>query len=72
MAPFSYFNVVSSDPPLVSVSIERMMGKQKHTSKNIIRQKDFVIHVVDHNNVEKNNIASANLLADESEIDYAI
>lgn len=70
-APFSYFNVVSSDPPLVSVSVERKLGEQKHTAQNIEKQKQFVIHIVDQDNVSKVNQASANLLANESEVDFA-
>jgi len=70
-APFSYFNVISSDPPLVSVSVERKLGEQKHTAQNIEKQKQFVIHIVDQDNVSKVNQASANLLANESEVDFA-
>jgi len=69
-APFSYFNLVSSNPPLVSVSVERSVNGSKHTAHNINQQKEFVIHVVDQNNVEKVNRTAASLPATESEIDF--
>jgi len=70
-APFSYFNVVSSNPPMLSVSIQRKKGEQKDTTKNIIAQQEFVIHIVDEDNVEKINETAANLSYGTSEITHA-
>ncbi|MCL6571086.1 MAG: flavin reductase family protein [Bacillus sp. (in: Bacteria)] len=71
-APFSYFNIVSSNPPLISLSIQRgNEGKQKDTARNIIETKEFVIHIVDEQNVEKVNITSAMLPPDQSELELA-
>ena len=70
-APFSYFNIVSSNPPMVSVSIQRSGGKQKDTARNILNTKEFVIHIVDEDNVQKINETAANLPPDESEIELA-
>jgi flavin reductase (DIM6/NTAB) family NADH-FMN oxidoreductase RutF len=70
-APFSYFNIVSSDPPLISVSIQRSSGKQKDTARNIMEVKEFVVHIVDKHNVEKINQTAANLPPDQSEIEFA-
>lgn len=70
-APFSYFNIVSSDPPMISISIARPSGKQKDTARNIIESKEFVVHIVDEQNVEKINSTAANLPPDESEISLA-
>ncbi|WP_042455507.1 flavin reductase family protein [Neobacillus dielmonensis] len=68
-APFSYFNVVSSNPPLVSLSISRSNGRQKDTARNILTEKEFVIHIVDEHNVEKVNQTAASLPPDESEVE---
>src|SRR5690625_311855 len=68
-APFSYFNIVSSNPPLLSVSIQRSKGKMKDTARNIMNYKEFVIHIVDENLVHNMNETAANLSPDESEID---
>jgi flavin reductase (DIM6/NTAB) family NADH-FMN oxidoreductase RutF len=70
-APFSYFNIVSSNPPLVSISIQRSGGKQKDTARNILETKEFVIHVVDDLNVDQINQTAASLPPDQSEISLA-
>jgi len=70
-APFSYFNIVTSNPPMISLSIQRSSGRQKDTARNILESKEFVVHIVDEQNVEKINKTAASLLPDESEIDLA-
>lgn len=70
-APFSYFNIVSSNPPMISLAIQRSMGRQKDTARNIIESKEFVVHIVDEQNVEKVNITAANLSPEQSEIEIA-
>lgn len=70
-APFSYFNIVSSNPPMVSVSIQRSGGKQKDTARNILETKEFVIHIVDDLNVDTINQTAASLPPDQSEIQLA-
>lgn len=67
-APFSFFNIVSSNPPMISVSIQRPAGRVKDTARNIIESKQFVVHIVDTDNVEKINETAANLPPEESEI----
>ena len=44
-APFSFFNVVSSRPPMISLSIQREKGIRKDTAQNIVSTKEFVVHV---------------------------
>ena len=68
-APFSFFNIVSSNPPMLSVSVQRKNGVMKDTARNVKANKQFVIHIVDTSNVEEINKTAANLPADESEID---
>lgn len=68
-APFSYFNIVSSDPPMISLSIQRSNGKMKDTARNIMESNEFVIHVVDEQNVEKINQTAASLPSDQSEVE---
>jgi len=70
-APFSYFNIVSSNPPMISLSIQRSAGRQKDTARNIIESKQFVVHIVDEQNVEKINKTAASLPPDQSEIELA-
>lgn len=68
-APFSYFNIVSANPPMLSVSIQRLGGKKKDTARNILSGKEFVVHIVDEENVFEINETSASLPPDQSEID---
>ncbi|WP_449537749.1 flavin reductase family protein [Ferdinandcohnia sp. Marseille-Q9671] len=70
-APFSYFNIVSSNPPMVSISIQRKEGGQKDTARSILDKKEFVIHIVDEQNVEKINKTAASLPPTQSEIELA-
>ncbi|TCJ01732.1 flavin reductase family protein [Cytobacillus praedii] len=70
-APFSYFNIVSSNPPMISLSIQRSNGKMKDTARNILESKEFVIHIVDEQNVEKINQTAASLPSEQSEVEAA-
>lgn len=70
-APFSYFNIISSNPPMISLSIQRVEEKPKDTAKNILNKKEFVIHVVDEQNVEKINETAASLPSNKSEVEKA-
>jgi flavin reductase (DIM6/NTAB) family NADH-FMN oxidoreductase RutF len=67
-APFSYFNIVSSNPPMISLSIQRPSGRQKDTARNIMESKEFVVHIVDEQNVEMINQTAASLPPEESEV----
>lgn len=70
-APFSYFNIVSSNPPMVSLAIQRPGGRVKDTARNIYGNQQFVVHIVDDENVAKINETAASLPAAESEIELA-
>src|SRR5690625_2527721 len=70
-APFSYFNVVTANPPMISISVQRQGSEQKDTARNIVNQKEFVVHIVDEENVTQINETAASLPANESEIERA-
>lgn len=70
-APFSYFNIVSSDPPLISLSIQRSGGMEKDTARNIKTLGEFVVHIVDEDNVHQVNLTTAKLPPDQSEVQLA-
>lgn len=69
IAPFSYFNIATSNPPMVSVALQRKDGALKDTARNILEKKEAVIHIVDTDNVDEANKTAANLPAHESEFD---
>ncbi|MFC4078297.1 flavin reductase family protein [Salinithrix halophila] len=69
-APFSFFTVVSTDPPMVSVTVNRKPGGvRKDTARNIAATKEFVIQVVDGENVERVNQTSTEFPPEVSEAD---
>lgn len=70
-APFSYFNIVSSNPPMVSLAVQRPNNHLKDTARNIYNNRQFVVHIVDEENVAKINETAASLPASESEIELA-
>lgn len=69
IAPFSYFNIVTSNPPMVSVALQRKNGELKDTTRNILAKKEAVIHIVDTDNVVEANKTAANLPPEASEFD---
>ncbi|MCA9766559.1 MAG: flavin reductase family protein [Carnobacterium sp.] len=71
IAPFSYFNIVTYNPPIFSIAVQRTHGKTKDTSRNIFETKEAVIHVVDTDNVQEANLTSAPLGPEESELDLS-
>lgn len=48
LAPFSFFNALSSDPPYVAISIATHIpdGRPKDTLRNILDTREFVANVV--------------------------
>ena len=70
-APFSLFNMVGVDPPMLMFSLTPRAGQVKDTGRNIERVPEFVVHIVDETVKEKMNICSADFPHGESEIDFA-
>jgi len=70
-APFSYFNIVSAQPPLLSVSVRYDGDNQKDTSRNIFREKEFVVHIISEDAMMKANKTSKPMDKNESELAYA-
>jgi len=69
LAPFSYFNAVSSNPPLVMISIGRKPGgSPKDTAVNIEQRGHYVIHIAHHELAEAMTASSATLPYGESEL----
>jgi flavin reductase (DIM6/NTAB) family NADH-FMN oxidoreductase RutF len=44
-APYSYFNAVCMQPPIISISIEWRSGQRKDTAHNIFLTKNFVVNI---------------------------
>ena len=46
VAPFSYFNPLTNEPPLLGISINRRRGELKDTLRNIEQTGEFVVNIV--------------------------
>lgn len=60
LAPFSYFNMVSSYPPCVMFSTRRDDNKNKDTLNNVLSNNEFVVNLVTMDIVEQMNTTSGN------------
>ena len=60
LAPFSFFNMVSTEPPLLIFSPNRRLrdNSTKHTLDNITETGEVVIHIVTYNMVQQVSLAS--------------
>ena len=53
-APFSMFNMLGEEPPIVMISVNRMEdGVLKDTAANIVRTGEFVVHLADEDIAEQ-------------------
>ncbi|WP_019638746.1 flavin reductase family protein [Paenibacillus fonticola] len=67
-APFSYFSIVSSSPPMLSIAVQRRNGRMKDTARNAIDRRELVVHIVDEKMAAAVNETAANLPPEESEL----
>lgn len=70
LAPFSYFNAISSDPPMIMLSVgKKSDGSHKDTRVNIETRHDFVIHIAHMKMLEALNQSSEELEKNVSELE---
>jgi flavin reductase (DIM6/NTAB) family NADH-FMN oxidoreductase RutF len=70
LAPFSYFNALSSDPPMVVLSIGlKPGGDMKDTRVNIEQRKHFIVHIAHREMAEAMTASSATMPFGESELE---
>ncbi|MEB1807919.1 MAG: flavin reductase family protein [Bacillaceae bacterium] len=68
-APYSFFNVITAEPPLISISVGRRNGKTvKDTGRNILKGSEFVVHMVDEEIVQQMNQSAAEYPSNVSEV----
>lgn len=69
LAPFSFFNVFSTDPPILGFGVgQRAPGRSKDTSTNIRATGEFVVNLVSYTVRHEMNITGAEV---EEDIDEA-
>jgi len=70
-APFSMFNMLGEEPPIVMLSINRLQdGGQKHTAANIVRGREFVVHLADEAIAREMHRCGEKLPVDQSELEH--
>jgi flavin reductase (DIM6/NTAB) family NADH-FMN oxidoreductase RutF len=67
LAPHSYFNIISSAPPIVHFT----SSGEKDSLRNCRATGEFVVSVVSHDLVEPMNLTAADFPPDVSEFDWA-
>jgi len=72
-APYSFFNGIAADPPMVMYATngKQPMGNHKDSISNIRRNGEFVVNVVPFDAKDKMNETTAPLKPNESEIEVA-
>lgn len=60
LSPFSFFNLFSSNPPIVIFSPARRVrdNTTKHSLQNVLEVPEVVINIVDHDMVQQTSLAS--------------
>lgn len=70
LAPFSYFNGLASDPPMIMISFGLAPdGSLKDTRANIEARKEFIVHIAHREMATAMTKSSATMPPNESEVD---
>ena len=70
-APFSMFNMVGEDPPILMLSINRLTdGRLKDTAANILASREFVVHLTDEPMARQMHACGASLPSHVSELTH--
>ncbi len=69
LSPFSFFNLFSSNPPIVIFSPARRVrdNSTKHTLQNVMEVPEVVINIVDYDMVQQISLASCDFAKAENE-----
>src|SRR3954465_13299861 len=68
-APFSFFNLLGADPPILAIAPgDRADGTPKDTARNIRLTHEFVVNLVDESIAEAMNKCAASLPYGENEL----
>ena len=73
-APFSLFNMLGEEPPIVMISLNKHSGNGtagalKDTAANILANGEFVVHLADEAIAEQMHACGASLPPDQSEVE---
>ena len=69
LAPFSFFNAMCSDPPLLALSIgKKPDGELKDTRRNLLDRRDCVVHIAHQQQAVEVTASAASLAYGDSEV----
>ncbi|MCA6215572.1 flavin reductase family protein [Ideonella sp. B7] len=69
-APFSMFNMIGEDPPILMLSVNRLQdGRLKDTAANILAHGEFVVHLCDEPLAEQMHACGESLAPEVSELE---
>lgn len=68
-APYSFFNVMASDPPLIGFAISEKSGRKKDTMTNIEAVGEWVVNIVPDSLAEQMNQTAAEYAPTVNELD---
>ena len=73
LSPFSFFNLFSSNPPIVIFSPSRRVrdNSTKHTLQNVLELPEVVINIVDYDMVQQTSLASCEFAIEINEFEKA-
>lgn len=71
LAPYSFFNAVSADPPHVLFASGRRAGSDKDSASNALATGEFVVNLVSEATAEAMNLTATELPSDVNEFTYA-
>jgi len=74
LAPFSFFTVISANPPVICFCPTRRSGpepRSKDTLRNISATREFVVNIVSEEIAQQMNITSGDFAADVDEFEAA-
>ncbi len=70
-APFSFFNVLGVDPPMLMFSVGMRAGSEKDTVRNLRELPEMVVHLVDEANSARMNLCSGQYPPTVNELELA-
>ena len=71
LAPFSYFNLVSHDPPLFVLGLAASLERPKDTLKNLVETKECTVNIISESFIEAANATSVDAPFGVSEWDVS-
>ena len=72
LAPFSFYNAVCDEPPVILLSIsKREDGRRKDTARNILSTGEFVINLVSEELIKEVKISSEDFPPEVNEFEKA-